>query len=164
MPWANGLRNVQLPLDLSGVQVATHAIGDRGNRMALDAYAKVLGRDVDSDHRWRIEHAQHINAADIPRFGQLGVIAAMQGIHATSDAPYVLARLGPKRAEEGAYVWQKLMKTGPRSCMMPSRETSPTSFYTLNTKGFGFIMIFIRHFGEIQKRSCKKKVIAHLNQ
>src|SRR6185436_20927099 len=58
------------------------------------------------------EHAQHISAADIPRFGQLGVIAAMQGIHATSDAPYVLARLGPKRAEEGAYVWQKLMKGG----------------------------------------------------
>ena len=62
--------------------------------------------------RWRIEHAQHLNAADIPRFAQLGVIAAMQGIHCTSDAPYVLARLGPKRAEEGAYVWQKLMKSG----------------------------------------------------
>ena len=62
--------------------------------------------------RWRIEHAQHISAADIPRFGRLGVIASMEGIHCTSDAPYVLARLGPKRAEEGAYVWQKLMKSG----------------------------------------------------
>ena len=62
--------------------------------------------------RWRDEHAQHISAADIPRFGQLGVIASMQTVHATSDAPYVLARLGPKRAEEGAYVWQKLMKSG----------------------------------------------------
>src|SRR5207247_5457354 len=62
--------------------------------------------------RWRIEHAQHINAVDIPRFGRLGVIASMEGIHATSDAPFVLARLGPKRAEEGAYVWQKLMKSG----------------------------------------------------
>ena len=62
--------------------------------------------------RWRVEHAQHLSLADIPRFGQLGVIAAMQGVHCTSDAPYVLARLGPKRAEEGAYVWQKLMKTG----------------------------------------------------
>ncbi len=59
-----------------------------------------------------MEHAQHLSAADIPRFGQLGVIAAMQGIHCTSDAPYVLLRLGAKRAEEGAYVWQKLMKTG----------------------------------------------------
>src|SRR6185436_7374411 len=58
------------------------------------------------------EHAQHIDPADIPRFGQLGVIAAMQGIHATSDAPYVLARLGPQRAQASAYVWQKLMKTG----------------------------------------------------
>jgi len=62
--------------------------------------------------RWRIEHAQHLNFADIPRFAQLGVIASMQGIHATSDAPFVLARLGRKRAEEGAYVWQKLMKSG----------------------------------------------------
>jgi hypothetical protein len=62
--------------------------------------------------RWRDEHTQHLNAADIPRFGKLGIIAAMQGIHCTSDAPYVLARLGAARAEEGAYVWQKLMKSG----------------------------------------------------
>src|SRR5262249_16877557 len=64
------------------------------------------------DLRWRVEHAQHLSLADIPRFGQLGVIASMQGIHCTSDAPYVLERLGPQRAEEGAYVWQKLMKSG----------------------------------------------------
>jgi predicted amidohydrolase YtcJ len=64
------------------------------------------------ERRWRIEHAQHISAADIPRFGRLGVIASMQGIHCTSDAPFVLARLGPKRAEEGAYAWQKLMRSG----------------------------------------------------
>src|SRR4029453_17763286 len=57
-------------------------------------------------------HAQHINAADIRRFGRMGVIASMHGIHCTSDAPYVLERLGPARAQEGAYVWQKLMKTG----------------------------------------------------
>ena len=62
--------------------------------------------------RWRIEHAQHLHPTDIPRFGQLGVIAAMQGIHCTSDAPYVIARLGARRAEEGAYVWQKLMQSG----------------------------------------------------
>ncbi|MBL8234019.1 MAG: amidohydrolase family protein, partial [Bryobacterales bacterium] len=55
--------------------------------------------------------AQHIAPADIPRFGKLGVIASMQGIHCTSDAPYVLARLGPKRAAEGAYVWRKLLET-----------------------------------------------------
>jgi len=95
-------------------QVAVHAIGDRGNRETLDIYEETFKRlRLDGKQlRWRIEHAQHLSAADIPRFGQLGVIASMQGIHATSDAPYVLARLGPKRAEEGAYVWQKLMKTG----------------------------------------------------
>ena len=97
-----------------GYQVAIHAIGDRANKEVLDIYEETFKRlRLDGKAlRWRIEHAQHINAADIPRFGQLGVIAAMQGIHATSDAPYVLARLGPKRAEEGAYVWQKLMKSG----------------------------------------------------
>ena len=96
------------------MQVAVHAIGDRANREALNIYEETFTRmRLDGKAlRWRIEHAQHINAADIPRFGKLGVIASMQGIHATSDAPYVLARLGPARAEEGAYVWQKLMKTG----------------------------------------------------
>jgi predicted amidohydrolase YtcJ len=64
------------------------------------------------DLRWRVEHAQHLNPADIPRFGKLGVIASMQGVHCTSDGPYVPDRLGSRRAEEGAYVWQKLMKSG----------------------------------------------------
>ena len=90
-----------------------HAIGDRGNREVLNIYQQRLSRAPDKRNlRWRIEHAQHLNAADIPRFGKMGVIAAMQGIHCTSDAPYVLLRLGPQRAEEGAYVWQKLMKSG----------------------------------------------------
>jgi len=97
----------------SGVQLCVHGIGDRANREVLNIYERAFqGVPNSKDLRWRIEHAQHIGAADIPRFGQLGVIAAMQGIHATSDAPYVLARLGAKRAEEGAYVWQKLMKSG----------------------------------------------------
>ena len=95
------------------VQLCVHAIGDRANREVLNVYERAFkSRPDQKDLRWRIEHAQHISAADIPRFGRLGVIAAMQGIHATSDAPYVLARLGPKRAEEGAYVWQKLMQSG----------------------------------------------------
>jgi predicted amidohydrolase YtcJ len=90
-----------------------HAIGDRANRETLDIFERTLGANSKSkDLRWRVEHAQHLSAQDIPRFGRLGVIAAMQGIHCTSDAPYVLQRLGPKRAEEGAYVWQKLMKSG----------------------------------------------------
>jgi predicted amidohydrolase YtcJ len=96
-----------------GFQLCTHAIGDRANRETLNVYeAAFKAPPPKQDMRWRIEHAQHINAADIPRFGQLGIVAAMQGIHATSDGPYVLARLGAARAEEGAYVWQKLMKTG----------------------------------------------------
>ncbi len=97
----------------NGVQLCTHAIGDRANREVLNLYERAYKSRPDlKDLRWRIEHAQHLDPADIPRFGQLGVIPAMQGIHATSDAPYVLARLGPQRAEAGAYVWQKLMKSG----------------------------------------------------
>ena len=94
-------------------QLCVHAIGDRANRETLDIFEKAFaGNPGKKDLRWRVEHAQHIHASDIPRFGKLGVIASMQGVHCTSDAPYVLARLGPRRAEEGAYVWQKLMKTG----------------------------------------------------
>jgi len=96
-------------------QMAVHAIGDRGNRETLNLYEEAFRRHPEKNSkalRWRVEHAQHISAPDIPRFGQLGVIASMEGIHCTSDAPYVLARLGPKRAEEGAYAWQKLMKSG----------------------------------------------------
>ena len=96
-------------------QVAVHAIGDRGNREVLNIYEDTFKRHPQPpgrERRWRIEHAQHLDPADIPRFGRLGVIASMQGIHATSDAPFVLTRLGPKRAEAGAYVWQKLMKSG----------------------------------------------------
>ena len=96
-----------------GYQYCVHAIGDRANRETLDIFERAFKTHPDKkDLRWRIEHAQHLSAADIPRFGQLGVIAAMQGIHCTSDAPYVLARLGERRAAEGAYVWQKLLKSG----------------------------------------------------
>ena len=95
------------------VQLCVHAIGDRANREVLNVYERAFkSRPDQRDLRWRVEHAQHISAADIPRFGKLGVIPVMQGIHATSDAPYVLARLGSKRAEEGAYPWQKLMQSG----------------------------------------------------
>ena len=96
-----------------GYQLCVHAIGDRANRETLNIFEAAFKANPDKkDLRWRVEHAQHLHAADIPRFGQLGVIASMQGVHCTSDAPYVLARLGPQRAEEGAYVWQKLMKSG----------------------------------------------------
>ncbi len=94
-------------------QLCVHAIGDRANRETLNIFEKAFASaPAKKDLRWRVEHAQHISAADIPRFGKMGVIASMQGVHCTSDAPYVPARLGDKRAEEGAYVWQKLMKSG----------------------------------------------------
>jgi predicted amidohydrolase YtcJ len=96
-----------------GYQLAVHAIGDRANRETLDIFERAFkANPAKKDLRWRVEHAQHISAQDIPRFGKLGVIASMQGIHCTSDAPYVIERLGPQRAQEGAYVWQKLLKTG----------------------------------------------------
>jgi predicted amidohydrolase YtcJ len=96
-----------------GYQLCVHAIGDRANRETLNIFEEAFKANPDKrDVRWRVEHAQHLHPSDIPRFGTLGVIASMQGIHCTSDAPYVPARLGPKRAEEGAYVWQKLMKSG----------------------------------------------------
>jgi hypothetical protein len=94
-------------------QLCVHAIGDRANRETLNIYEEAFKAHPEkTDTRWRIEHSQHLHRDDIPRFGELGVIAAMQGIHCTSDAPYVLERLGEKRAEEGAYVWQKLMQSG----------------------------------------------------
>jgi predicted amidohydrolase YtcJ len=97
----------------NGYQLAVHAIGDRANRETLDIFERAFkANPTKRDLRWRVEHAQHINAMDIPRFGRMGVIASMQGIHCTSDAPYVIERLGRARAQEGAYVWQKLMKSG----------------------------------------------------
>jgi len=94
-------------------QLCVHAIGDRANRETLDIFERTFkANPTKRNLRWRVEHAQHLSLQDIPRFHALGVIASMQGIHCTSDAPYVLARLGPKRAEEGAYVWQKLIKSG----------------------------------------------------
>jgi predicted amidohydrolase YtcJ len=97
-----------------GYQLAVHAIGDRANREVLSVYDgafKAAGKNG-RDLRWRIEHAQHLNQADIPRFGALGIIASMQPVHATSDGGWVPDRIGNARAEEGAYVWQKLMRSG----------------------------------------------------
>jgi predicted amidohydrolase YtcJ len=114
----------------NGYQLCVHAIGDRANREVLTVYERVLAGK--RDLRWRIEHAQHIDPADIPRFAQLGVFAAMQGIHCTSDAPMVLPRLGPKRAEAGAYVWQSLMKSGAHvgnGTDAPVEDVSPIACY-----------------------------------
>ncbi len=98
-------------------QLNTHAIGDRANREVLNIYEEAFKAHQEKvDLRWRIEHSQHLGLEEIPRFGELGVIAAMQGVHCTSDGPWVFKRLGKRRAGEGAYVWQKLMKTGAIIC------------------------------------------------
>jgi predicted amidohydrolase YtcJ len=94
-------------------QLCTHAIGDRANREILDLYEEELATVPDGrERRWRVEHAQHLNPADIPRFAELGVIASMQGVHCTSDGPWVPTRIGDERAKQGAYVWRKLIDSG----------------------------------------------------
>ncbi|MBE3130121.1 MAG: amidohydrolase [Acidobacteria bacterium] len=117
----------------NGFQLATHAIGDRGNRETLDIYeAAFKAHPEKTDLRWRIEHAQHLSLDDIPRFGKLGVIPAMQAIHCTSDAPWIAKRLGEKRAGEGAYVWRKLMDTGaviPNGTDVPVEPIDPMSCF-----------------------------------
>lgn len=104
------------------LQLCTHAIGDRANRMVLDAYeaaAQATAKDagpVLAARRFRIEHAQVIAPEDLPRFGRLGVIASMQPAHCTSDMPWAPERLGPVRIE-GAYAWRRLLESGARLCL-----------------------------------------------
>jgi len=101
-----------------GIQIETHAIGDRGNRTMLDWYEKAFAAVPPAERavklpRWRIEHAQIIAPADIPRFAQLGVIASMQPSHAIGDLYFAPKRLGRERLA-GAYAWQSLLKSGAR--------------------------------------------------
>ena len=98
----------------NGFQVNTHAIGTRANREVLDAYERVWKRYdlAGGGLRWRIEHAQHIHPQDVPRFGQLGVIAAVQGVHCTSDGPWIPRRLGDERARVTSYPWRDLLRSG----------------------------------------------------
>jgi predicted amidohydrolase YtcJ len=96
-----------------GLQLCSHAIGDRANRVTLDIYQEEIdARENGRELRWRVEHAQHLDLADIPRFKDLGVIAAMQPVHCTSDGPWVPVRLGDERSEQGAYVWRSLFDAG----------------------------------------------------
>lgn len=99
-----------------GFQVCSHAIGDRANREILDRYETAFRENPGQagDHRFRIEHAQHLHPDDIPRFSALGVIPAMQAIHMSSDRPWAIERLGEKRIREGAYMWQSLLKSGAK--------------------------------------------------
>lgn len=121
------------------MQYCVHAIGDRANREVLNIYEKEFKDNPNKkDLRWRIEHAQHIDPQDIPRFAQMGVIASMQGIHCTSDAPFVVKRLGEKRAREGAYPWRSLLDAGAvvmNGTDTPVEEVNPLDcFYATVTR------------------------------
>jgi predicted amidohydrolase YtcJ len=110
-----------------GFQVGIHAIGDRGNRVALDAYQSALQKYPDNPGRHRVEHAQTLSAEDIPRFAELGVIAAMQPTHATSDMYWVEDRLGAERVVY-AYAWRSLLDSGARLALgsdFPVEEVNP---------------------------------------
>jgi predicted amidohydrolase YtcJ len=122
------------------MQLCVHTIGDRANRELLNIMEEITksGGQPLNNLRWRSEHAQHIDPADIPRFAQLGVIAAMQGVHCTSDAPFVVKRLGEERARTGAYPWQSLLKAGAivgNGTDVPVEDVSPIeSFYASVTR------------------------------
>jgi predicted amidohydrolase YtcJ len=112
----------------AGFQVATHAIGDRGNRLTLDSYAKVIAAATAAaadgkqpDLRLRIEHAQVVHADDFARFAGLGIIPAMQTQHQVSDMPWAEDRLGPERIK-GAYAWRRFRDAG---CRIPGGSDAP---------------------------------------
>jgi len=139
LPSSSGL-NTLPPEDVEGAaelalqhdwQMAVHAIGDRANREVLDIF-QAAQSDGGEDLRWRIEHAQHLHPDDIRRFGELGVIASMQGVHATSDGPWVEPKLGEERSEEGAYVWQRLVDSGAtvtNGTDAPVEDVDPVASY-----------------------------------
>jgi predicted amidohydrolase YtcJ len=122
MPNSRGLTLLEIPEALEwmrqaaprGLQLAIHAIGDRGNRMVLDAYEQ-FARGQQIPQRWRIEHAQVLALEDIPRFAKLGVIASMQPSHAIGDLYFAPARLGAERLH-GAYAWRRLLDAGAVIC------------------------------------------------
>ncbi|MFL5382676.1 MAG: amidohydrolase [Longimicrobiaceae bacterium] len=99
--------------DRAGLQVMVHAIGDRANTLILDIFERVARENGARDRRFRVEHAQHIRAADIPRFGRLGVIPSMQPYHAIDDGRWAEAVIGPERSR-GTYAFRTLIDTGAR--------------------------------------------------
>lgn len=120
-------------------QMRIHAIGDKGNREVLNLYESIFNQYPNKKNlRWCIEHAQHLSEEDIPRFQKLGVIAAMQSVHCTSDMNFVPIRLGDERAKEGAYVWKKLIDVGAIICNgtdAPVEDINPIeSFYSAVTR------------------------------
>ncbi|HYC77823.1 MAG TPA: amidohydrolase [Planctomycetota bacterium] len=110
-----------------GRQLCVHAIGDRANRAVLDAVEAAAASRPATDHRFRIEHAQHVDPRDVPRFRRLGVIASVQPCHATSDWPWARARLGDERLERTGYRWRSLLDAGARLCLGTDAPVEPLS-------------------------------------
>jgi predicted amidohydrolase YtcJ len=104
------MRNIMSRAAMNNLQVATHAIGDAANAQVLSAIEELV-QTYKGDRRWRIEHAQIVDPADLPRFGKNGIIASMQPVHQTSDRTMAEARLGPNRLG-GAYAWASMLKNG----------------------------------------------------
>lgn len=142
LPSSNGfmttpLEVIDVTADLAlehDYQLCVHAIGDRANREILDLFAQTFEEHgVDGESvRWRVEHAQHLDPEDIPRFAELGVIASMQGVHCTSDGPWVPTRIGHDRAKAGAYVWRKLIDSGAvvtNGTDVPVEDINPIASY-----------------------------------
>ena len=112
-PLDDVMRTAEIALQ-HGFQLSTHAIGDRANREMLDLYERAF-KNTGTDGRklrWRIEHAQHLDPQDVPRFAELGVVAAVQGVHCTSDGPWIPLRLGEERSEKTSYRWRDLFDSG----------------------------------------------------
>ncbi len=122
----------------NGLQLCVHAIGDRANRETVNIFAEQIAKDKTRNHRWRVEHAQHVHPAEIPRFKEWGIIASMQGVHCTSDAPYVPKRLGDERARTGAYMWKGFLNAGVivnNGTDVPVEDADPiANFYSTVTR------------------------------
>ena len=117
----------------NGFQVCAHAIGDRANHEVFNQFEVAFKEHPEIiDHRFRIEHAQHLHPDDIPRFAELNVIPAMQAVHLSSDRPWAIDRLGEKRIIEGAYMWQTLLKSGAKvinGTDVPVEDINPLASY-----------------------------------
>jgi hypothetical protein len=121
------VRDVAVRALQNGFQLNVHAIGDRANRMVLDAFEEALTTVPTADHRFRVEHAQIVHYQDIPRFAELDVIPSMQGSHQTSDMYWAMDRLGWTRVR-GAYAWRSFLETGvviPNGSDFPVESPNP---------------------------------------
>ncbi len=134
------IRRVAVRALQTGFQLNVHAIGDRANRLVLDAFEAALAAVPVTDHRFRVEHAQVVDERDLPRFARLDVIPSMQGSHQTSDMYWATDRLGESRVR-GAYAWRSLLNTGvvtPNGSDFPVEAVNPLiSFHAFVTRQDG---------------------------